>query len=310
MKSFRTGAALAIALLIASVAFAQSNGSGRMAGKVVDEQGKPVDKVKILAQKVGEQEIKNTQTNGKGDWVIGGIASGEWKLEFSKDGMVHRMVQKVSEADRDSTANMKITLTKAAPPPPDPNVEINAEWQKAVGMIQAGKYPEARAVCEALVAKFPEVYQIHRCIATTYTAEKNAPKALEHAKLALAGDPNNVDAKLLVAEILLDTGAKAEARAMLDSVDITQVKDPFPFVNYSITLINEGKGLEAVEMLNKLVAQFPDQHLMLYYRARAYLSAQKLDESKADFEKFVAVAPPDSKEVADAKKILEQMVKK
>jgi tetratricopeptide (TPR) repeat protein len=88
------------------------------------------------------------------------------------------------------------------------------------------------------------------------------------------------------------------------------VKDAFPFVNYAIGLINEGKGLEAVEVLNKLIPQFPDQHILLYYRARAYLAGQKIDESKADFEKFVSVAPPDSKEVADAKKILEQMVKK
>jgi hypothetical protein len=45
----------------------------------------------------------------------------------------------------------------------------------------------------------------------------------------------------------------------------------------------------------------------LYYRGRAYLAAKKMPEAKADLEKFVAAALPDSRELPDAKKILEQM---
>jgi hypothetical protein len=50
--------------------------------------------------------------------------------------------------------------------------------------------------------------------------------------------------------------------------------------------------------------------MLYYYRGRANLASQKLDEAKADLEKFVSMAPADTREVADAKKILEQMVKK
>jgi tetratricopeptide (TPR) repeat protein len=91
------------------------------------------------------------------------------------------------------------------------------------------------------------------------------------------------------------------------SVDVTKIKNPLPLVNASITLINEGKPDEAIDMLNKIAAQFPSQAETYYYRGRAYIAAKKMPEAKADLEKYVSMAPPDARELADAKKILEQM---
>ena len=94
---------------------------------------------------------------------------------------------------------------------------------------------------------------------------------------------------------------------MLDSVDMTKVKDPLPFINLAINQINEKRTDDAVALLNKLLAQFPEQHSIYYYRGRAYIAANKLPEAKADLEKFVAAAPPDARELPDAKKVLEQL---
>jgi predicted Zn-dependent protease len=91
---------------------------------------------------------------------------------------------------------------------------------------------------------------------------------------------------------------------------MTQVKDPFPFINSAISMINEGKGADAAVALTKLQAQFPDQAEIYYYRGRAYLAATKVDEAKADLEKFVTLGKPESREVGDAKKILDQLNKK
>ncbi len=157
--------------------------------------------------------------------------------------------------------------------------------------------------------KYPSIYQLEGFIARTYAAESQPAKALEHLKIAMEKEPNDVDLKLLQADLLIESGDKAGARAILDGVDMTKVKDPFPFMNAAITLINEKKGAEAVASLTKLLAQFPNQNEIYYYRGRAYLSDSKMDEAKADLEKFVSVAPT-AKEAADAKKILEQMTAK
>ena len=308
MKSFRIAIALLIATLVATAALAQSRGSGRMAGKIVDEQGQPVADVVVKAQKVGETDIYEGKTNNKGEWAIARVASGEWRLEFSKAGLQgHQMTTEVSEAERG--ANINITMKKMAAPV-DPTVAINQELQRAAGMIQSGDTAGARAIYVSLAEKYPQVYQFPFFIATTYAADKDYAKALEYAKSAEEKDPKSVDVKLLKAELLMELGQKEEARQILDAIDMTQVKDPFPFINSAITMINDGKGLEAVALLDKILAQFPTQHQVYYYRGRAHLSASKFEEAKADLEKFVSLAPADSKEVADAKKILDQMVKK
>jgi predicted Zn-dependent protease len=153
------------------------------------------------------------------------------------------------------------------------------------------------------------VYQLHGFIARAYAVEGQAPKALEHVKIVLEKEPNSVEMKLLHADLLMETGDKLEARKILDGIDMKEVKDPFPFMNAAITMINEGKAVEAADSLTKLLAQFPTQNEIYYYRGRAYLAASKFDEAKADLEKFLTLSPT-AKEAADAKKILEQMVKK
>lgn len=157
--------------------------------------------------------------------------------------------------------------------------------------------------------KFPTVYGLHMRLAAMYAAEKNTAKGLEHIKLALEKEPANVDFKMLQAELMMEAGDKDGAQAVLDTVDIAQVKDPRAFVNIAINDINGGKSDEAVALLTRLIAQFPNDASLFYYRGRAHIVATKLPEAKADLEKFVAAAPT-APQAADAKRLLEQLNKK
>ena len=148
-------------------------------------------------------------------------------------------------------------------PKVDPNVEINGQVQKAAQLAQEGKFADARKIYEDLLVKYPSIYQLEGFIARTYAAESQPAKALEHLKIAMEKEPNDVDLKLLHADLLIESGDKAGARAILDAVDITKVKDPYPFMNAAITLINEKKGAEAIALLTKLLAQFPNQNEIL-----------------------------------------------
>lgn len=306
MKPFRTAIILVIAVMLASPAFAQSRGSSRIAGKVVDKEGKPLADVIVKAQKVGETDVMDGKSNKKGEWSIRGMAGGEWRLEFSKDGF-ESQEGNITVPENGQAEGVTVTMVE---PAPDPTAAINEEIKRAHTMGQAGDTAGARQIYASLGEKYPTVYQFPFFIATTYAAEKNFEKALEYVKLAGEKDPTSVDVKLLQAEIMMELGQKDEARALLDSIDMTQVKDPYPFINNAINMINDGKAAEAVESLNKLEAQFPGESLIYYYRGRAHVVGTDLELAKADLEKFVSLAPPNSKEVADAKKILDQIAKK
>jgi predicted Zn-dependent protease len=264
----------------------------------------------IRAAKKGEAqpEVFNAKTNDKGEYALNGLAAGDWILEAMKDGVgVQEATATLVEDVR--TKTLDITIAKPAPKPVDPGVEINAEHQRAVGLAQAGKIAEARKVYEDLLAKYPTVHQLHAMLANMYAAEGNAAKGLEEIKIALEKDPANIDYKVLQGDIMIDAGDKEGAEKVLTSVDITKVKDPRAFVNLSINYINAGKHAEAVDLLTKLIAQFPNDKLLLYYRGRAYIVATKLPEAKADLEAFLAAAPT-APQAADAKKLLDQLNKK
>jgi predicted Zn-dependent protease len=301
----RVGVAFMAIAILASSALAQSRGSARLSGKVVDEQGQPVEGVTVKAQMSGQSEIMSGRSDKKGEWRINGLANGEWKVELTKPelGTVTEMV----EIRGNDAPALNVTLKKAAAKV-DPRAEVDAELKRAAELAQGGKLPEARKIYEDLLVKYPEIYQLEGFIARTYAAENNVPAALQHLKVNLEKEPDNVDLKLLQADLLMESGDKATAKTILDSIDITQVKDPYTFINEAIILVNDKKGEEAVNLLTKLMAQFPTTNELYYYRGRAYVVTQKLDEARADLEKFVALAPA-AKEAADAKKILDQIKK-
>ncbi len=303
----RAAAILIVAALAVSSAVAQSRGSARLNGKVVDEQGQPVADVIVKAQMTGQTEVFSGKSDKKGEWRINGLANGEWRVELAGPDLEPAIETVEVKGDRAPALN--VTLKKPAPKV-DPTVEINAELQRAALIAQSGKVTEARKIYEDLLVKYPSVYQIEGFIARTYAAETppNVPKALEHLKINIEKEPANVDLKLLHADLLMESGDKVGSKAILDALDMTQVKDPYPFINSAINMINEGKGAEAAESLTKLMAQFPSQNELYYYRGRAYVAAQKLNEARVDLEKFVSLAPA-AKETADAKKILEQLKK-
>lgn len=313
MKAFRriiparTAVAFIAAAILASSALAQSRGNARLNGKVVDEQGQPVADVVVKAQMNGQTDILSGKTDKKGEFRINGLANGEWKVELTKPDLATAV--EMVEVRADSAPALNVTLKKGAPNV-DPTAAINAELKRAAEIATSGKIPEARKIYEDLLVKYPSVYQIQGFIARTYAAETppNIPKALEHLKLNMEKEPANVELKLFHAELLMESGDKAASKVILDGIDLTQVKDPYTYINHSINLINDKKGLEAAELLTKLLAQFPTANELYYYRGRAYVSAEKLDEARADLEKFVLLAPT-AKEAADAKKIIDQIKK-
>lgn len=295
---------IAVALILAagSVA-AQERGQGRLTGKVIDAEGQPLADVVIKAT-AAAGTVRDTKSNKKGEWNLVGLTDGEWTLEFVLAGY-DTQTGPVKVAG-DNPQGVTVTMPKHVDRV-DPAVELNAEAQKGMALIGEQKYAEARTIFEQLLAKYPDVHQLNAYIAQTYAAENNIDKAVEFMTVAVDKDPANAEMKLVLGDLMMEKGDRAGALELMRTVDVTQIKNPMPLVNASIVLINEKKSDEALEILNRVAQQFPSQVEVYYYRGRAYIAGDKMPEAKADLEKFVSMAPPDARELPDAKKILEQM---
>lgn len=110
MRKFQGLVAAAFVTIAASVASAQVKGMGRLNGKVTDAGGAPVDGVSIKLHQ-GTDVIEAT-TNAKGDWVLAGVARGNWLVTFEKDGFPTKNVKVVVEKELLRTEPIKITMKK------------------------------------------------------------------------------------------------------------------------------------------------------------------------------------------------------
>jgi len=309
MTARRIAMMLVGVLALSVVTAAQSKGKTKAQGKVVDEAGQPLGDVIVAAVMEGQDKpFQQAKTNNKGEWSVQNLVAGKWKFYFGgKQGLEEKSV----DADVGESGTVTVPEVKLAKPV-DHDAVINAEIQKAADLMQTRQPAEARKVYQALLDKYPQAQpafraQVMGAVAQTYMAENQAPQAIEQLKKATEADPSNVDLQLAYGEILMQANQRAEGEKVLLSLDFTKVKDPFPYMNIIIGKINDQKADEALELIAKLMTQFPTENALYYYRGRANLAAKKMPEAKADLEKFVAAAPPTARELPDAKKILEQM---
>ena len=297
--------ALILLLVTATVSAQEWRGMGRVGGKVVDEEtGQPLDGVEVKAMlPTSQNRGPQAKSNGKGDWAIGGVASGTWSIDFSKDGYETRSITvQISESGR--IPPMEIKMKKKAAPVPDANAVVNAELVKAASLMNEKKYAEARAIYAELAAKYPEVKQFRPLIARSYYAEGNKEAAAGELRKAIQQDPDNVALELLLGTTLMEMGKSEESRALLASVDESKITDPAVFTNIGIGLINDKKHAEAVPWFDKAIARFPQYADSYYYRGISYVTLGKAAEAKADLSKYISIAPPDAPELATAKQIL------
>jgi len=304
MKLMRTSTiGLCILLLAASFARAQDwRGVGRLAGTVVDEKGAPIEGVTVKAVRGESNGGPTVKTNKKGEFVLAGINGGTWNLDFDKPG--YDPTKKSASLQEHSTnPPMTITMHAAAV---DPNVQIRADLEKAADLVTQGKFADARALYQSILSAHPDAYQVEPYIARTYYAEHQIDPAIEHLRAALAKDPNNVDVKLLLANVLTEKGAIDESRQLIASIDESKITNPATYVNAGIGLINQKQPAEALAWFEKAIAKFPQAPDAYYYRGITELQLGNNDKAKSDLTKFLSMAP-DAPEAKTAKGILEML---
>jgi tetratricopeptide (TPR) repeat protein len=309
-------AAAFLVLAVAASASAQGwRGQGRVSGKVTDESGKALEGVVVKLFLPSENGGLETKTNKKGEWAVAGIARGGWAIDFLLDGYEPRRIS-VNIQEMERLPMIETVMKKAAP---DPNTLIAEEVKKASALVAEKKYGEAQAIYAALLAKYPQAYQLEIQIARAYHLEDKHDLEIEHFKKYLEKNPDDVQVKLLAGSEMISKGNPEEGKALLASIDESQVKEAAVFVNVGINLLNQNKAVDALPFFEKAIARFPNDPDAYYYRGitNIQLAASKSGDSKeegqkllaagkADLEKFVAMAPS-APEAELAKKMLEQL---
>src|SRR5262245_24665616 len=176
--SLRSAVILAF-LGMAAPALAQDwTGSGRLEGKVLDPDGKPLPDVVVKLdnpQRGGGPTIKS---NKKGQWAYLGLAAGNWNIDFEAAGFATKKISVTLATETTRVPPVEVRLDKAVAKGPPP--EVLQAIEKGDAAYKDGKWAEARAEYEKLLGLRPDLastlnLQIARC----YKQEGNVEKELD-----------------------------------------------------------------------------------------------------------------------------------
>src|SRR4030043_1351566 len=154
-------------ILLAGFVFSQDwTGQGRQIGYVTDEEGKPIQGVKVKLFFVKTQTGLETETDADGKWVAIGIKGGTWYIDFELPGYLTKKIVTQVKDYRAQNPQIEVKLARATGL--TVTEEVKEDFLKGNQLFEEGKYGEAIGVYEAILVKFPDAYVIHLNIGNSY----------------------------------------------------------------------------------------------------------------------------------------------
>jgi tetratricopeptide (TPR) repeat protein len=245
------------------------------------------------------------KTDKKGKWAFLGLVAGSWNVDVDAAGYATKKVS-INLASESARMNpVEIRLEKAGPPPTPP--EVLEAVQKANEAYKAGRFAEAQAEYEKLLALRPELATtIHQQMGFSLIQLKKYPEALEHLQKVLDADPANTQIRAIMAQAALEGGMTDRGLELLAGIDGASVKEPDVFFNIGVNLLNAGRPEDAITYFSKAIALDASYADGYFRRGLAHLQLGRPAEAKTDLRKVLELTPTGPQ--ADmARKAIEQL---
>jgi len=295
--------ALSLAALAAPLLAQDWKGAGRLQGRVTDPDGNGVAGASVKLDCPSRGGGVTVETDKKGNWAYLGLVGCRWDMEIKAAGFLDhvRVVNMVSDQMRMSPIDVRLEKPKGPPP------ELLSAVTKGDAAFEAKDWALARENYEKVLALRPDLGpQVYQKLALAYAGEKNTAKSIEYLELSIAAAPTRMDLRFAAAQIALKADLTDKALAILAGVDDAQLQNGDGYFDVAVEFLNKKDPANTVVFFTKALAKDPTVADTYYWRGRAYLQLQKLDEVKADLKKYVEMAP-EGEHAAAAKGLLEQL---
>ena len=285
----------ALLLGLAAPALAQS---GRMAGRVVDnETGDPIVGAQITIQKPGD-DTREAVTDDDGRFSLIGFASGQWQVYVKAEGYNDdlgnvNVTQSTSPAVDFRLNRVRHALVRAlgedAMEGLDPD-EIEAELEAADAAFNAEDWDGAIAGYTSLMEKLPQLTNLYSQIGQAYRARGDYQQALEafEARLAVEPDNQNVSADIARTKLAMgDFSAQEELTAAASGLDASR-EDLY---NLGELEFAQGAVDAAAGWYEKAAMVDPSWALPVFKLALVALNKGDFEGAKEHFRRVVELDP-------------------
>jgi tetratricopeptide (TPR) repeat protein len=316
-------AAVAVAVSIASPAFAQT--TGMVKGKIVDEKGQPIEAAKVtitsLEQGVNRSFTVNTKKNG--DYAQVGIPPGQYRVTAEKD--------KIGSQSRDvkvrlgDPTEMNFTLTAGATAASKEQAQKAAQVQglfdAGVAASKANDYDTAITKFQDAIALLPNCYDCYYNIGQANAQKKDYAKSEEAFKKAIElkadyADAYNGLATIYNAQKKFDDAAAASQKAAelaaapgAGGATAGGGGNVNALYNLGVIAWNAGKAEDAKAKFEEALKADPNHAASHYQLAMCLVNLGKLPEAASEFDTYLKLAP-DGEFAAQAKAIVASLPKK
>lgn len=159
---------------------------------------------------------------------------------------------------------------------------------EAMRLERAGLVGEAERVLREAAAARPSVPAYHRELARVLRGRREYVGAEASARRAVRLAAKDLEAAILLAQILQDTGKSKEARESFERAIWIAPKDPRAYCGIAVILEKSREIDAAMAMVERALAAAPHHQLAHVLRARMLRRLGRMDEARADAEAFLA----------------------
>jgi len=305
-RVFITGGLLLAFALAGSEARAQT---GTARGKILDEKGQPLaDAVVTIDYQGGVTRKYETKTNKKGEYTQVGIYPGVYKITVNKEGYQGGVLDaRISLGEPTYLPEMKLVTRSAAQAAAGggdkAREELTAAFKNATELTQAGKYDEAIAAYNELIAKSPSIPETQYNLGYIYRQKKDWPAAEAAYKKALELRPGYSEANAGLLEVYQESGQADKVAELASAAG----SDPKVQLRMAVSFLNAGKSEEALAAFQKVMAADPANPEPYYHVGTILVGQNKIPDAIASLEKYLAMNPPNPQNVATAQGLLQAL---
>ena len=329
MRAHLIRSVLAAAVLTA-LAAAPAIAQPLVRGRVVDGTGKPVADavVTFVAQFV--QLSRNAKTDGKGEFLMVGLPSGQYAITATKEGVgTDKITAGVTQGQN---APLSLTLRPAAPAGATvaPAGESGADAKAAAALqalakvgsdhLNAGRFDEAITAYTEVTTKAPTCSDCFLNLGIAHANKKEWAQAEAALKKATELKPENPQAYTQLASVYnqqrkFDLAAEASANAAKYSAGAagaTGGGNAEALYNQGVALFNGAKFTEAKAAFEGAVKADPKLALAHYQLGMTALNLGDFNLAVSSLETYLQLEPNGAKaaEVKASLPALQGMVKK
>ncbi|MGQ9472074.1 MAG: tetratricopeptide repeat protein [Candidatus Aminicenantales bacterium] len=293
-------------LMLSSVLAQEHKGQGRLTGYVFDEQGNPLEGVRVKLFSLKAQSGFEIMTDKSGKWVAAWIRGGGWNIDFEKFGYMPRKISvEVQEFGRNP--EIKINLKKAE------GLVITDELKdllvKGNELFEQKRYEEAILIYQEILQKYPDAYIIYKNIGNCYFQQEKYAEAEKEYQKILEKDPQNIDAMILIGNTYANRGETDKAMEYYGKIAFEKIEDPVVLYNLGTNYYNSSRFEEALKYYQRAVDLQKDFLDAIYQLGLTYLTLGKTTEAIQTFENYLKV-DADSERASQVKGFLEYLKKK